>query len=90
MNRLRALWQHLNASLWFVPTLMVAGATVLAFGLVLAEPLLKHVSLQGNPLLFGAGADGARGMLTAIAGLMITVAGLIFSLTLSTLAQVSS
>jgi uncharacterized membrane protein len=49
MNRLRALWQHLNASLWFVPTLMVARAIVLAFGLVLAEPLLNHASLQGTP-----------------------------------------
>ncbi|TYZ06172.1 DUF2254 domain-containing protein [Hymenobacter lutimineralis] len=90
MNRLRALWQNVNASLWFVPTLMVAGAILLAFGLVLAEPLLNHERLQDFPLLFGAGADGARGMLTAIAGSMITVAGLIFSLTLSTLAQVSS
>ncbi|AII54386.1 DUF2254 domain-containing protein [Hymenobacter sp. APR13] len=90
MNRLRALWQNLNASLWFVPTLMVAGSLVLAFGLVLAEPFLDHDQLAKYPLLFGAGADGARGMLTAIAGSMITVAGLIFSLTLSTLAQVSS
>ena len=90
MNRLRILWQNLNASLWFVPTLMVAGALLLAFGLVLAEPHLNLDGLRNYPLLFGAGADGARGMLTAIAGSMITVAGLIFSLTLSTLAQVSS
>ncbi|SDY81521.1 Uncharacterized membrane protein [Hymenobacter psychrophilus] len=69
---------------------MVAGTTLLAFALILTEPLLNHVSLLNYPLLFGAGADGARGMLTAIAGSMITVAGLIFSLTLSTLAQVSS
>ncbi|WP_245711958.1 DUF2254 domain-containing protein [Hymenobacter psychrophilus] len=73
-----------------MPTLMVAGTTLLAFALILTEPLLNHVSLLNYPLLFGAGADGARGMLTAIAGSMITVAGLIFSLTLSTLAQVSS
>lgn len=90
MNRLRSLWQTLNASLWFVPTLMVAGALLLAFGLVLAESHINHDALLGYPLLFGAGADGARGMLTAIAGSMVTVAGLIFSLTLSTLAQVSS
>ncbi|WP_044000521.1 DUF2254 domain-containing protein [Hymenobacter swuensis] len=90
MNRLRALWQNLNASLWFVPTLMVAGALLLAFGLVIIEPRLNLDGLRNYLLLFGAGADGARGMLTAIAGSMITVAGLIFSLTLSTLAQVSS
>ncbi|MBC6992189.1 DUF2254 domain-containing protein [Hymenobacter sp. BT491] len=90
MNRLRALWQNLNSSLWFVPTLMVAGALLLAFGLVIAESRTNYEGLRDYPLLFGAGADGARGMLTAIAGSMITVAGLIFSLTLSTLAQVSS
>ncbi|MFC7671240.1 hypothetical protein ACFQT0_30450 [Hymenobacter humi] len=26
MNQLRTLWQNFNASLWFVPTLMVAAA----------------------------------------------------------------
>ncbi|MBC6698623.1 DUF2254 domain-containing protein [Hymenobacter puniceus] len=90
MNRLRTLWQSLNASLWFVPALMVAGASVLAFGLVIAESRMHYDGLHNYPLLFGAGADGARGMLTAIAGSMVTVAGLIFSLTLNTLAQVSS
>ncbi|UOQ96315.1 DUF2254 domain-containing protein [Hymenobacter sp. 5317J-9] len=90
MNRLRALWLNINASFWFVPTLMVAGAILLAFGLVLVDVRINHDGLADYPLLFGAGSDGARGMLTAIAGSMITVAGLIFSLTLSTLAQVSS
>lgn len=42
------------------------------------------------PLLFGAGAEGSRGMLTAIAGSMLTVAALVFSLTLSSIFQVSS
>ena len=90
MNRLRALWQNLNASLWFVPTLMVAGAIALAFALVFLDTRISHDWLPKYPLLFGAGADGARGMLTAIASSMVTVAALIFSLTLSTLAQVSS
>lgn len=90
MNRLRTLWQNLNASLWFVPTLMVASASGLAFGLVLVDARISRAWLRDYPLLFGAGADGARGMLTAIAGSMVTVAALIFSLTLSALAQVSS
>ncbi|GAA3921233.1 DUF2254 domain-containing protein [Hymenobacter algoricola] len=90
MNRLRALWLNVNASLWFVPTLMVAGTILLAFALVFLDAGISHDWLPDYPLLFGAGADGARGMLTAIAGSMVTVAALIFSLTLSTLAQVSS
>lgn len=90
MNRLRALWLNLDSSLWFIPTLMVAGAILLAFTLVFIDLRIEHDWLEAYPLLFGAGSDGARGVLTAIAGSMITVAGLIFSLTLSTLAQVSS
>ncbi|RSK38817.1 DUF2254 domain-containing protein [Hymenobacter perfusus] len=90
MHRLRALWQNVNASLWFVPTLMVAGAIGLAFALVFLDAGIRHDWVPDYPLLFGAGSDGARGMLTAIAGSMVTVAALIFSLTLSTLAQVSS
>ncbi|MBF9239443.1 DUF2254 domain-containing protein [Hymenobacter sp. BT683] len=90
MHRLRALWQNLNASLWFVPTLMVATAIGLAFALVFLDAGMSHDWVPDYPLLFGAGSDGARGMLTAIAGSMVTVAALIFSLTLSTLAQVSS
>ena len=42
------------------------------------------------PRLFGAGAAGARGMLATIAGSMMTVVGVTFSMTLMTLALASS
>lgn len=90
MNKLHALWRDLNDSLWFVPTLMVASAMGLAYGLVTIDLRIDHGWVKDYPLLFGAGASGARGMLTAIAGSMMTVASLGFSLTLSTLGQVSS
>jgi len=90
MTKLHALWRHLDASLWFVPTLMVAGAMALAYGLVRLDMHIGHDWVKDYPLLFGAGASGARGMLTTIAGSMMTVASLGFSLTLSTLGQVSS
>jgi uncharacterized membrane protein len=90
MNRFQRLWLDLNSSLWFVPGLMVLGALLAAYGLVHLDQTIGRAWTRDYPLLFGAGADGARGMLTAIASSMITVAGLIFSLTLSTLAQVSS
>ncbi|MBT9393917.1 DUF2254 domain-containing protein [Hymenobacter sp. NST-14] len=90
MNRLRQLWSNVNSSLWFVPSLMVLAAMAAAYCLVLLDVRVGHKWTQDYSLLFGAGADGARGMLTAIASSMITVAGLIFSLTLATLATVSS
>lgn len=90
MNKFRKAWSDVNSSLWFVPALLVAAALGLAYGLVRLDAGMNRTWLRDYPLLFGAGADGARGMLTAIAGSMITVAALIFSLTLATLAQVSS
>jgi uncharacterized membrane protein len=90
MNKLKALWLKLDSSLWFVPTLMVVAALLAAYGLVHLDLYVGAGWTGRYPLLFGAGAAGARGMLSAIAGSMITVAGLIFSLTLATLAQVAS
>ena len=90
MSRFRRWWLDLNSSLWFVPSLMVLAAILAAYFLVHLDDSIGHEWTKRHPLLFGAGADGARGMLSSIAGSMITVAGLIFSLTLSTLAQVSS
>jgi uncharacterized membrane protein len=90
MSRLQRWWLDLNSSLWFVPSLMVLAAILAAYFLVHLDDSIGHEWTKRHPLLFGAGADGARGMLSAIASSMITVAGLIFSLTLSTLAQVSS
>ncbi|QMW01561.1 DUF2254 domain-containing protein [Spirosoma foliorum] len=89
-TRLRQYWQQLQESLWFVPGLMVLASFGLAYGLVAFD---THTSWHGEkqfPLLFASGADGARGMLSAISGSMLTVAALAFSLTLSTISQVSS
>ncbi|GAB4020736.1 hypothetical protein GCM10028808_63290 [Spirosoma migulaei] len=88
--RLRQYWQQLQESLRFVPGLLVLASFGLAYGLVGFD---AHTSWHGEkqfPLLFASGADGARGMLSAIAGSMLTVAALAFSLTLATISQVSS
>jgi uncharacterized membrane protein len=90
-NQLRRLWEDLRSSLWFVPTLIVAGAVVLAFGLIEADPWLgKERLVERWPRLFGAGAEGSRGLLAAIASSMITVAGVTFSITIVALALASS
>lgn len=82
MDRLGKIWENLRSSLWFVPTLMVVGAVALAVGLIEVESFVDRERLvQRWPRLFGGGAEGARGMLTAIASSMITVAGVVFSIT---------
>jgi len=80
---------NLRASLWFVPGLMILFSVVLALTLIEVDSSLKSKWLIDYPRLFGLGADGSRGMLTAIASSMLTVAALAFSLTLAAVTQAS-
>ena len=91
MIQLRLLWENLRASLWFVPTLIVTGAVVLAAWLIEIDIGLDVAQLPTPwPHILAAGVDGARGMLVAIASSMITVAGTTFSITIVVLALASS
>ena len=82
--------QQLLTSLWFVPGLMVIASVVLAVSLIEFDANTSWNGTKRFPLLFGVGADGSRAMLTAIAGSMLTVAALTFSLTLTAITQASS
>lgn len=88
--RLRERWSDLRYSLWFVPTIIVLGAIVLATGLVQTDGILDDELMDKYPRLFGAGAEGSRGMLSAIASSMITVAGVTFSITVVALTLASN
>lgn len=90
MKKLRQFWRYLWASLWFLPSVLVLAAVVLAVILVDLGTRLDAEALQNWPRLFGAGAAGSRGMLQVIATSMITVAGVVFSITIAALAQASS
>ncbi len=90
MTSLRRLWGNLRDSFWFVPALIVAGSLVLAVALIDADSTGSKTWLARWPRLFGAGAAGARGMLSTIAGSMMTVVGVTFSMTLVALALASS
>ncbi len=91
MHHVRALGDSLRSSLWFVPTLLVLGAIVLALSLIELDNSFQQANLGDRwPRLFGAGAEGSRGMLTAIATSMITVAGVAFSITIVALTLASS
>lgn len=75
--------------MWFIPMLMVAGAILLAYGCINIDTasMVGFDSIYPQP--FAGGADSIRMMLSAIATSMITVSGITFSLTISSLAQAS-
>ncbi len=90
MNKLKRLWGNLRTSFWFVPSLIVALSILLAVALIEVDSSGSELWLARWPRMFGAGAEGARGMLSTISGSMMTVVGVTFSMTLVTLALASS
>lgn len=90
MNKLKQIWSRLKQSLWFVPTVMVLCSILLAIAFIEIDAVVDADLRTNYPRIFGAGVDGSREMLSAIAGSMITIAGLSFSLTLVAMAQASS
>jgi uncharacterized membrane protein len=90
MSRFGRLWDYLRSSFWFVPSLMVAGSVVLAGALIEMDSAGSYEWFAQWPRLFGAGAEGARGMMSTIASSMMTVVGVTFSMVLVVLALASS
>ncbi len=90
MNRLKQVWNNLRGNFWFVPSLTVAFSIGLAVALIQADSAGTQPWMARWPRFFGAGAEGARGVLSTIAGSMMTIVGVTFSMTLVTLALASS
>ena len=92
MRNLTARWSEaLRAQLWPLPTMAVIAAVALGTGLPLLEAA-GHGDLPPvvSELLFSGGPDAARSILQTVAGSLITVTSLTFSLTVVTLQLASS
>ena len=81
-NRLRTLWDDLRSSLWFLPGLMTAAAIAAAWALLQADRWVDAEELELGPWGYGGGADSARQVLATIAGSIVTVTGVTFSITM--------
>lgn len=82
--------ESIRASYWFVPSVMAFGAVVLAFGLVYVDGLVGESWTEEFSWLYANKAAGAREVLSTIAGSMITVAGVTFSITIAAVAYATS
>ena len=83
-----AIWQRLLSSFWFIPSLVTLGA--IASALLFIE--LDERSSDASDLAFfiyGGGPEGARAVLSALAGSMITVVSVTFSVTVVALTVAS-
>jgi uncharacterized membrane protein len=80
---------RVRASYWFLPSLMTVGALCLALGLVGVDRAVPDWA-AGLPFVVASQPEGARGLLAAVAGSMITVAGVTFSMMLVMLSFASA
>ena len=90
MSRLSQLFNDARSSFWFVPSLAVLYGIAAALALIEADAVWGDRWLALWPRLFGVGAEGARQMLSTLAGSMMSVMGITFSMTLVALALASS
>ncbi len=88
--RFRTWWADVQESLWFVPAVLTISAIGLAALTVWIDGVLLADGRIDVYLAFGGGAEGARGVLSAIAGSLVTVTGVVFSITIVALQLASS
>lgn len=86
MIKPRLIFERLRSSMWIVPLGIVVVMIGAGQGLLLLDDAIE----LDLGVMAGAGIDGARGMLQAVATSMVTVAGVVFSLTLLALSQASA
>lgn len=80
---------RIRSSFWFLPSVMALGTVGFALFTVRLDETLTADWLLSLDWVYGGGAEGASAVLQAIAGSMITIAGVVFSLTLVALSLAS-
>jgi uncharacterized membrane protein len=90
MDELRPRWHRVKSSLWFFPGILTGSGVLLALLAVRIDESLNPAGRVQSLWLFGGGAEGARGVLSAIASTTVTVAGTVFSIVVVALQLASS
>ncbi|MEE4208538.1 MAG: DUF2254 domain-containing protein [Parvularcula sp.] len=90
MRKFVSTWlRRIRASYWFVPSAMMLGAFVLAWVTHAIDMRVGPDLLRGFGPIQIAEPSGARAILTTIAGSVIGVAGVTFSITIATVSFAS-
>ncbi len=78
LARIRRGWSRLLSGYWFIPTAILLVVSALAFALV---ELDSRLAADGRQVGFTGGPDSARELLSAVASSTLTLAALVFSVT---------
>lgn len=87
---LQQLLYRIKGSYWFIPSLMVLSAIVLSQVTIWIDRTVGNAWLQDYWFTSMNQPDGARALLATVAGSMITVAGVTFSLTILAVSHATS
>ncbi|MFG0329063.1 MAG: DUF2254 domain-containing protein [Phycisphaerales bacterium] len=87
--RLRRLWEDIRSSYWFVPTLMSLAAFGLVFAAGWVDERVETDALPMTDWVKSASPAAVRGALATIAASAISVAGVVFSITMVALTMAS-
>ncbi|ALC16279.1 putative membrane protein [Desulfuromonas soudanensis] len=88
-TKLVNFYEKLRSSYWFIPSVMAILAGILASFLVYLDLLNEDNRLIELSWIVLTGSAGARAILSTVAGSMITVTGIVFSITIVTLSLTS-
>lgn len=88
-TRLINLWEKLRSNYWFLPGLMALGAIVLVISLGSIDRRWGVAVAKGVAWMGGNEPEGARAFLSTVAGAMVTVTGVVFSITIVALSLAS-
>jgi uncharacterized membrane protein len=89
-TRLLSTWESIHTSFWFIPTLMTLGAIGLSLLTLYLDEFVSFKAARTWELIYPGSAQGARLLLSTIAGSVITVTGATFSITIVALTLASS
>ncbi|HEU4692616.1 MAG TPA: DUF2254 family protein, partial [Vicinamibacterales bacterium] len=70
MMRLRAWWEYLRGTYWAVPSAMAMAAVALSVGMIQLDEAVTAALLDRLSWVYTGGPEGARAVLSTIAGSM--------------------
>ncbi|NJO83766.1 MAG: DUF2254 domain-containing protein, partial [Blastochloris sp.] len=88
-NRVVLIIDELRSSYWFIPSLLAMLAGLLSIVTIRLDEVVERDLIWVTGLIYVNSPEGARAVLSTIASSMITVAGVVFSLTMVVLSLTS-
>ncbi len=88
--RILQFYDEVTNSFWFLPTMMALLAAAAAWASVSLDQRLDAEVINNLGWAWTSSASGARSLLATVAGSVMTVVSIVFSITVTALAQMSS